>query len=51
MTGIDRPLKQKGGWSFTAELRYLLTIMESEGASEDLDLDPVIPSIGIAYRF
>ena len=40
-------------WSFNAGLRYLLILMEAESASggRDLDLDPLIVSIGIGFRF
>lgn len=49
--GIDVPFRQGSHWGFTAEVRYLSTILESEAAGGDLDLDPLIPSIGISYRF
>ncbi len=49
--GVDVPLRQESRWRFTAEARYLLTILESEAAGGDLDLNPLIPSIGIACRF
>ncbi len=51
--GVDIPFGASSRWSFNARIRYLIVIMEAESASggRDLDLDPLIPSIGIGYRF
>ena len=40
-----------GAWYLSAEARYLWTIMESEVAGEDLDLDPLIVGVGVGWRF
>lgn len=49
--GLDAPLFLQGRWRLHAALRYLVTILESEVAGQDLDIDPLIPSIGVGYRF
>ena len=49
--GLEVPFKQGSHWQFSAGLRYLSTILESENAGEDLDLNPFIPTVGISYRF
>ncbi len=49
--GIDRPFKPDGKWIFTADVRFVATILESEQPNEDLDLHPTILSIGVGYRF
>ena len=49
--GIDTPLRRGGPWIFSAEFRYLDTILESEIPGGDLDLNPLMLSIGLGYRF
>jgi outer membrane protein W len=49
--GVDLPIRRDGPWVLSADLRYLVTIMESEIAGQDLELDPLIVSVGIGYRF
>lgn len=49
--GVDLPFSADGKWIFSAELRYLLTILEGEDALADHDLDPIIVSVGVGYRF
>jgi outer membrane protein W len=48
---VEVPLQRDGRFTFRAELRYLVTILESEVAGQDLDLDPVVLALGIGYRF
>lgn len=49
--GVELPLSPGGHWSLTAGVRYILTILEGEIAGLDDDLDPLIPWIGVGYRF
>ena len=51
--GVALPFGADTRWSFNAQVRYLVIIMEAESASggRDLDVDPFIPSLGIGYRF
>jgi hypothetical protein len=49
--GVDLPVRRDGPWVLSADLRYLVTIMESEVAGQDLELDPLIVSLGVGYRF
>ena len=51
--GVDLPLGSSKRWTIGARVRYLLVIMEAESASggRDFELDPIVPSIGIGYRF
>ena len=53
LVGVDIPLGSESRWTVNATVRYLLVIMEAESASggRDFDLHPIIPSIGIGYRF
>ena len=48
---IDVPFGRQRAWSFSAELRYLATILESEVAGQDLAFDPLILAVGVGYRF
>ena len=48
---VDVPLRRGGPWRLTASVRYLLTVMEGEVAGQDLDVDPLITSIGLGYSF
>jgi outer membrane protein len=50
--GLDVPFRPGGAWTFSASARYLLTILEAEDStSGDLDLDPLIVTAGVGYRF
>jgi hypothetical protein len=49
--GVDHAWRKGGPWSLRAEVRYLVVLLESENAGEDLDLDPLLLTLGIAYRF
>ena len=49
--GVDVPIGHGGSWIVSAGLRYLKAILESDGTGEDLDLDPLMVSIGVGYRF
>jgi len=51
--GVDVALGAESRWSFNAEVRYLLVLMEAESDSggRDLDLNPLIGSIGIGFLF
>ncbi len=42
--GLDVPIG-KGKWAFSTGLRYIKT------QAEEVDIDPVIVTIGFAYRF
>jgi outer membrane protein W len=48
---FDAPFRRGGPWSVGVELRYLITILESEIAGQDLDLDPLLVTLGVGYRF
>lgn len=50
--GLDVKLAQESHWFFNAQVCYLLLIMEAETDSggRDLNLDPLIASIGLGYR-
>ena len=49
--GVDVPFKRNSRWIFTSEARYLTTILEGEIAGQDLDVDPLMLSLGVGYRF
>ncbi|HVS65417.1 MAG TPA: OmpW family outer membrane protein [Thermoanaerobaculia bacterium] len=49
--GVDWPLGGDGGWLLRGRLRYLRTILESDSGAQDLDLDPLLLSVGVGYRF
>lgn len=49
--GVDLPFKAEGRWLFNADLRYVATILETEAGGQDLELDPLVISIGLGYRF
>lgn len=49
--GFDVPFRPESRWMVTGDARYLVTILESETAGQDLDLDPLIISIGVGFRF
>ena len=49
--GVDHPLGDSGRWWLTAGVRYLRVILEGEIAGQDGDLDPVIGTVGVGYRF
>jgi outer membrane protein W len=49
--GLEAPFRRGGPWVVGFELRYLITILESEIAGQDLDLDPVLVLVGVGYRF
>ena len=48
---LDVPFRRGGRWAVGLELRYLITILESEVAGQDLDLDPLQAALGVVYRF
>jgi outer membrane protein W len=48
---LEAPFRRGGPWVVGFELRYLITILESEIAGQDLDLDPVLVLVGVGYRF
>lgn len=49
--GADFDFRRGGRWFGSVDLRYLVTIMESEVAGEDLDLDPFSVRLGVGFRF
>ena len=49
--GVDVPLRSGSRWFLSAEACFLVTIMESEVAGQDLDFDPLIVSLGVSFRF
>ncbi len=49
--GMDLPFATGSPWTFSIEGRYMFTILESEAAGSDLDLNPAILSLGVSYRF
>ena len=49
--GFDRPFRRESSWIFTADVRYVATILEAESGGEDLDIHPLIVSVGVGYRF
>lgn len=49
--GLEVPLRPRSGWGLAASVRYLDTILESETPGQDLDLDPVVATVGVRYRF
>lgn len=48
--GLEVPLRPRSGWGLAASVRYLDTILESETPGQDLDLDPVVVTVGVRYR-
>ncbi len=52
IAGIDIPIGSRG-WSVHSSLRYIQTSMKgtSDGVAFDTDFDPLILSVGVAYRF
>lgn len=48
---IEVPFGRGRAWSLGAGLRYLVTILESEVPGQDLELSPLILSVGVGYRF
>ena len=48
---LDVPFGRERAWRFSSELRYLVTILESEVSGQDLDLSPLILAAGVGYRF
>ncbi len=49
--GLDVPFGRERAWRFASDLRYLVTILESEVPGQDLELSPFILSAGLGYRF
>lgn len=49
--GMDLPFAPGSPWTFSVEGRYMFTILESEAAGSDLDLNPVVLSLSVGYRF
>ena len=48
---LDVPFGRERAWRFLSDLRYLVTILESEVPGQDLELSPLILSAGVGYRF
>lgn len=48
--GLEVPLRPQSAWGLTASVRYLDTILESETPGQDLNLDPVVATVGVRYR-
>lgn len=49
--GVDRSFGASERWSLSLAARYLSAILEGEAAGQDMDLDPIVVSIGVGYRF
>ena len=49
--GVGLPFAPGSSWTFSIEGRYMFTILESEAAGSDLDLNPVVLSLSVGYRF
>lgn len=48
---VDWPFRPAGRWLLSADLRYLVTLLESEIAGQDLDFDPLVVTAGVGFRF
>lgn len=48
---MDMPFAPGSPWMFSIEGRYMSTILESETGISDLDLNPFVLSLSVAYRF
>ncbi len=48
---MDLPFAPGSPWMFSVEGRYMSTILESEVGNRDLDLNPLVLSLSVAYRF
>jgi outer membrane protein W len=48
---VEVPIGSRDHWSFVAGLRLVKLLMESEVPGQDLDLNPIVPTVGIGYRF
>ena len=48
--GLDVPFKDNGPWAFTASLRYA-TMAADGNDGLNIDIDPLIATAGIAYRW
>lgn len=48
--GVDHAFGS-GRWRASAGLRYFQMILEGEQAGQDADLDPLILTVGVGYRF
>lgn len=48
---MDWPFSPGSPWMFSVEGRYMATILESETGTSDLDLNPFVLSLSVAYRF
>lgn len=49
--GLEWPGARRGRWFAAADLRYMVTILESEIAGRDIDLDPMTVTVGVGARF
>lgn len=49
--GLGRALGTQSCWVVSLDVRYLQAILEGEAPGQDADLDPLIVSVGIGYRF
>lgn len=48
--GLEVPFRPQGAWGLAASVRYLDTILESEMPGQDMDLDPIVATVGVRYR-
>ena len=48
---IDSAFAPGSPWTFSIEGRYMFTILESEAGDSDLDLNPIVLSLSVGYRF
>ena len=49
--GIDVRIREDGPWIVSAAVRWVKAILENEVPGGDLDLDPLVGSVGFGYRF
>lgn len=49
--GVDVGLGKSESWTLSIAARYFVVIMEGEVAGQDLDLNPVLLSLGVGRRF
>lgn len=49
--GLDVPLRSGGQWALTAGLRWMRLAVEEPAVGTALDVDPLIASVGLAFRF
>ena len=49
--GLDVPFGSETPWAFAGSLKYLAATAEGDNFDGELDVDPLIVTAGIAYRF